>query len=106
MGDRKRGCAWLLLIGVLVSLALFVTLLFLLPSLLNLDVVKQELITLVSEELGARLEYEKAELSLFPRPRIVIHQGSLTEPGEMEIRAAKLTADTSLVASFSRGISS
>ena len=96
MGDKKSGCAWLLLIGVLVSLALFVALLFLLPSLLNLDVVKQEMITLVSEELGARLGYEKAELSLFPRPRIVIHQGSLTQPGEMEIRAAKLTAETSL----------
>jgi len=97
MGDRKRGCAWLFLIGVLVSLALFVTLLFLLPSLLNLDVVKDRVIALASEELGARLGYEKGELSLFPRPRIVIHQGSLTESGEVEIRAAKLTADTSLL---------
>ena len=51
MGDKKRGCAWLLLTGILVSLALFVTFLFLLPSLLNLDVVKQEVITLAFEDL-------------------------------------------------------
>jgi hypothetical protein len=97
MGDRERGCAWLFLTGVLVGLALFVTLLFLLPSILNLDVVKQRIITLASEEMGARLGYEKAGLSLFPRPRIVIYQGSLREPGEFEIRVAKLTAETSLL---------
>ena len=96
MGDRKTGCAWLFLIGGLVSLAFFVTLLFLLPSILSLEIVKQSIISRVSEELGAELEYEKSELSLFPRLRIVTHQGSLTEPGEFEIRVAKLTAETSL----------
>ncbi len=97
MGVRKRGCAWLFLIGGLAGIALFVTLLFLVPSLLNLDVVKDRVIALAFEELGATLGYEKAELSLFPRPRIEIYQGSLTEPGAMEIRAAKLTAETSLL---------
>jgi hypothetical protein len=97
MGVRRRGCAWLFLIGGLAGVALFVTFLFLLPSLLNLDVVKDRMIALAFEELGATLGYEKAELSLFPRPRIVIYQGSLTEPGEMEIRAEKLTAETSLL---------
>ena len=85
MGDRKRGLAWLFLIGVGSLIALFVAFLFLLPSILNSDVVKDRMITLASEDLGARLGYEKAELSLFPRPRIVIYQGSLTEPGEMEM---------------------
>ena len=78
-------------------MATLVALLLLLPHILNLDFVKVRVITLASEMLGARVGYEKAELSLFPHPQIVIQGGSVTRAGEMEIRLAKLTARTDLL---------
>jgi hypothetical protein len=97
MGGRRRRCAWLFLMCAAGCVALFVAFLFLLPSLLNLEIVKARVIALASEMLGARVGYEKAELSLFPHPQIVIQDGRVTRAGEMEIRLAKLTAGTSLL---------
>lgn len=97
MGDRGKGCAWLFLAGAAGCVAIFVVLLLLLPRILNLDFVKARVIRLASEMLGAGVGYQKAELSLFPYPQVVIREGLVIRPGEMEIRLATLAAGTDLV---------
>ncbi len=70
--------------------------------MLNLAPVKERIMALASDQLGAGVEYETAGLSLFPRPGLVILRGTILRPGEFEVRLGKLTAGTGFLRLLAR----
>ncbi len=77
-------------LGILVVLLLAVILL--LPYLINLDPVRQKILANISGKVGGDLQFERADLSFFPRPLVVIHEGSLSIPGKVTGTLESLTA--------------
>lgn len=55
--------------------------LLVLPTLVNLEPLKQRILSHVSQTLGGRISYERAEISFFPRPFVTIYQTRLSMPG-------------------------
>jgi hypothetical protein len=81
MSRRKKISLWVMgIIGGL--LALLVISLLLLPRLINLEPVKKRVLTTISQRVGGKLEFQRVDLSFFPRPRVVVHEGSLSFPGK------------------------
>jgi len=74
-----------MLLGVLGSLAcliiFLVSFILLLPYLINLDPIKEKILAVLSGQVGGKVEYQKLDLSYFPRPRVNIHQVALSVPG-------------------------
>ncbi|MFH1242532.1 MAG: hypothetical protein V1689_09235, partial [Pseudomonadota bacterium] len=52
------------------------------PKLINLEPVRQEILTALSKELGGQVEYQGIDLSFLPRPRVVVNRGRLVIPGK------------------------
>jgi hypothetical protein len=82
MTKRKKIAIWVMgVIGAL--LALLLILMLLLPRIINLEPIKQRIIVRISREVGGELDYRNVDLSFFPRPRVIIHKGSLSIPGKI-----------------------
>jgi uncharacterized protein involved in outer membrane biogenesis len=81
MSRRKKIYLWVAgSIGVL--LILLLALVVLLPRLINLELLRERILADVSQTVGGVVEFEKIDLSFFPRPHVVIHQASLSVPGK------------------------
>ncbi len=61
-------------------LALLVILLLLAPVLVNLEPVKQKIVTEFSQAIGGRLEVQRIDTHFFPRPSILLRGGSISVP--------------------------
>jgi len=82
MSKRKKITIWVMgVIGAL--LVLLLILMLLLPRVINLEPIKQKIIARISQEVGGELEFQRIDLSFLPRPRVIIHQGSLSIPGKV-----------------------
>jgi hypothetical protein len=86
---RKRSFWGLGLVGGLIGLLLL--LIVLLPYLINLGPLKEKILAAVSEKLGGRVQYERLDLSFFPRPRVEIVQGSVFIPEKLTANLTSLT---------------
>ena len=64
-------------------LALLLASLFLLPRLINLEVMKEKIRTTISQKVKGEVEFHKIDLSLFPRPVVEIHKIRLSIPGTL-----------------------
>ena len=64
-------------------MVLLLALILLLPYLINLEPVRDKIQATVSQKLGGELEFQRIALSFLPRPRVVIHQTSLSIPGKV-----------------------
>ena len=77
-----------ILLGVLGSLLcliiLVVGIMLLLPYLINLEPVKEKILTVLSQQVGGTVEYQSLEFSYFPRPRVKIHQVRISIPEKAE----------------------
>jgi len=82
MGKRKKTAFWVMgvLGGLLVLLLIF---LLLLPRLINLKPIREKIITTISQEVGGEVGFQTIDLSFLPRPRVMIHEVSLSIPGEI-----------------------
>ncbi|NIQ40336.1 MAG: AsmA family protein, partial [Proteobacteria bacterium] len=90
MSKRKKIVFWIgVTIGIL--LVLLVALILLLPYLVNLESVRQRIIVELSRGTGGEVAFQRIDLSLLPRPRVVIHQGSLSIPGRIDGTLESLT---------------
>ena len=77
MSKHKKIFFWLT--GILATLVVFLlTLRVLGPSLINTDVIKTRIQTALSRQIGGKVEFQSVDLSIFPLPRVVIHQGKLS----------------------------
>ncbi|MEN6484864.1 MAG: AsmA-like C-terminal domain-containing protein [Syntrophobacteraceae bacterium] len=59
---------------------LFALALVLLPNAVHLDTIRQEILSGIREKTGCEVEYREIELSFFPRPSVMIRQGSFSHP--------------------------
>jgi len=77
-----------ILLGVLGSLLCLIILvagiMLLLPYLINLEPVKEKILTVLSQQVGGTVEYQSLEFSYFPRPRVKIHQVRISIPEKAE----------------------
>jgi len=64
-------------------LVLLLALILLLPHLINLEPIRQKIQATVSQKVEGELEFQRIALSFLPRPRVVIHQTSLSIPGKV-----------------------
>ena len=87
-----------LTLGLIVLLVLFI---FLLPYLINLDMVQQNIVDRVSKTIGGQLQYEKVDILFFPRPYLAIRQADLSIPASIEGSLATLKVYPKIIPLFS-----
>jgi hypothetical protein len=68
------ACLMLLLVGAML----------LLPYLINLEPVKEEILVILFRQVGGKVEYERLDLSYFPQPRVRVHQVRISIPEKAE----------------------
>jgi hypothetical protein len=100
MNWLKKILIWMtgLTVGLIVLLLLFI---FLLPHLINLEMVQQNIVDRVSKEMGGRLKYQKVEILFFPRPYLAIRQADLSIPASIEGSLATLKVYPKIIPLFS-----
>jgi hypothetical protein len=90
MSKRKKTALWVIgVVGALLVLPLLF--LLLLPTFINLEPARERIHAAISQKVKGDVEYEELDLSFFPRPRVVIHQGSLSIPGKVAGTLESLT---------------
>ncbi|HEX9205451.1 MAG TPA: AsmA-like C-terminal domain-containing protein [Candidatus Deferrimicrobiaceae bacterium] len=94
---RHRKILLALLAGAGLLLALLVALFLLAPRLINTVAIKERALALLERETGVRLSYARADVTLFPRPRVAIRGVGLDLPGVAHGTAAALEADADLL---------
>ena len=65
---------------LLILLALY----FLIPRLVDLNSIREKIKTGISQKIAGTVDFQKMEVSLFPRPRILINQARFSFPGTAE----------------------
>lgn len=70
--------------SIAILFVLLLLALLLAPRLINLELVKQNVLDRVSEEIGGRLSYQKADILFLPRPYLTIRQARMTIPDSLE----------------------
>jgi hypothetical protein len=74
---------------VVVSSIIILAFLFI-PRLIDLEIVKQRLLSQISESTGGKYTYQQLDLHWFPRPRIVILSGSLALPEDQYVNVSSV----------------
>ncbi|MFZ0133844.1 MAG: hypothetical protein WAK95_14995, partial [Desulfobacterales bacterium] len=67
-------------IAALVLLGLAVSALFVLPKLINSEVLKSRIRAELSRQVGGQVDFGRVDLTVYPRPRVSIHHGSVSLP--------------------------
>jgi hypothetical protein len=91
VNGKIKVCFWLF-VGAIVLVLLFVALLVLTPRIINTEAVKKRIESFISQKTASTVEYEKVELSLFPRPVAGVDQARISIPGTLRgtIRAIRI----------------
>ena len=76
---NKRPFYWII-VGLEVLLVLVLMLLLFAPKLINLESLRQKAIAGFYEKTGGRIDYQRVDLSFFPRPRVVIYEAKMSVP--------------------------
>jgi hypothetical protein len=100
MNWLKKIIMWVtgLTVGLIVLLVLFI---FLLPHLINLEMVQQNIVDRVSKEIGGQLTYQRVDIRFFPRPYLAIRQADLSIPAGIEGSLATLNVYPKIIPLFS-----
>ena len=90
MSTGRKLFFWI--IGILGTLfiLLLVTLL-LLPHLINLEPVKQKIQASVSQIIKGEMQYQRADVTFFPQPRVVIHRARIAIPDKAIVSMERMT---------------
>ena len=81
-GHRK---IWFTLISLAtIFLCVLIILIIVTPQLINLETVKKEVKRLYAKDLGGKIEYQRLNMSFFPRPHVVISDVSFTIPDSIQ----------------------
>jgi hypothetical protein len=76
---NKRPFYWII-VGLEVLLVLVLIFLLLAPKLINLESFRQKAIAGFHEKTGGRIDYQRVDLSFFPRPCVVIYEAKISVP--------------------------
>jgi len=93
---RSRKVFLFLLVGAGIVAALFAALVFLGPRLVNTKAFRNLAVTALERSTGVRLAYARAEVSLFPRPRVLVREATLDIPGLAQGKITTLQVDPDL----------
>jgi hypothetical protein len=94
---RKRKILPAVLAGAGLLIALLAALFLLAPRLINMVAVKERALALLERKTGVRLSYARAEITLFPRPRVAVRGVGLEVPGLAQGTVATLEADPEIL---------
>lgn len=84
MSTRKNIISWLIKSLLVFSFLIVVVVVFT-PSLINLEMVKENIKKSVSTDIGGQITYQHLKLSYFPRPHVVIHNAKISIPDSFTI---------------------
>jgi hypothetical protein len=90
MSTRKKLFFWIIGIPATLFILLLVALL-LLPQVINLEPVKQKIQRHVSQLIEGEMQYQRADLTFRPQPRVVIHQARIAIPDKAIVSMERLT---------------
>jgi uncharacterized protein involved in outer membrane biogenesis len=76
--------------GVIILLCIAAVVL-LLPRLINKEMVREKIVHLLSEKISGTVDFQNADISLFPIPRVIIRNASLTIPEKVSGTIRTLT---------------
>ena len=94
---RSRTVFLFLLAGAGILVALLAALVFLGPRLLNTKAVRDLAMAELERRTGIHLSYARAEVTFFPRPRVVIRGVAIDVPGLAAGTVATLQVDLELI---------
>ena len=77
MNKHKKIFPWIIKGAVAFLILLLIFILFL-PKLINFEPIQKGILANLSEKVGGEVKYKRVDLSFLPRPRLIIHQGSLS----------------------------
>jgi hypothetical protein len=95
MAVRTKILKWALRLAAFLVLSI-ISLLLIAPPVLNIDYVRQELQTLVAEQTGAQLDYQKVGIVYTPLPTLSINQLNLILPDAITIQTNRVLLSLSL----------
>ncbi len=81
-------------------MVLLVVFILLLPTLINLEPMREKVLATVSQKVGGEVKFQRLDLSFFPRPRVVIHHGNLSIPGKVTGTLESLTLHPEILPLF------
>jgi len=94
---RSRHLSTFLLAGAGILLVLLAALVFLGPRIVNTKAFRDLALAELERRTGVNLSYARAEITLFPRPRAVVHGVAIDVPGLAAGTVATLQADLELI---------
>lgn len=97
---RSGKISLCLLAGAGILLALLAALVFLGPRLVNTKAFRDFALAELERRTGVHLSYARAEITLFPRPRVAAHGVAIDAPGIVAGTVATLRADLELIPLF------
>ena len=57
---------------------------YLTTTLINSELIKKKLQSIISQKVGGKIEYQNADLSIFPLAHVVVHQANFSIPGKAQ----------------------
>jgi hypothetical protein len=95
----KKLFFWIIrILGIL--FILLVVILLLMPHLINLEPVKQKIQARVSQLIEGEMEYQKADITFFPKLRVVIHHVRIAIPDTVSVSMEGLTLVPQIIPLF------
>jgi hypothetical protein len=76
--------------GVIILLCM-AAVVFILPRFINKEMVREKVVHFLSEKISGTVDYQDADIYLFPLPRVVIRNASLTIPEKVSGKIRTLT---------------
>jgi uncharacterized protein involved in outer membrane biogenesis len=84
--------------GAVILFLLAAAFVFSLPYLIDMEPVKERILTKLSQEIGGQVRFENLDLSYFPKPRVVIHQAAISIPGSVTGKLQSVEISPALLA--------
>ena len=88
--SKPKNIYRLLIKGLLIFCAFIVVMMIIAPRLIHLEMVRQNIETTVSKEIGGEIKYRRLDLSYFPRPHVVVHKVEILIPDSFTIKMHRM----------------
>jgi len=96
MNKRKKIFLWFAGVSGFLIILMLALLLFA-PRLIDTQFIKEKIVASISQSVIAGIDFQKVDLSLFPRPRVTIHHIQLSVPEKAEGTIESLNAYPALI---------
>lgn len=98
---NKPTKKFLWIIGSLVAVVMFLFVLMMLSDrLINHESIKNKIQAEISQALNGKVEFEHLDVSFFPKPRLIVHQGNFSVPGTAHGTLLSLTVSIKILPLF------